>query len=641
MQNKEKKPNPKRRSQKLDWILLALCLLSAALAFFLCYRMSVLPTRYLTILGLILVIAVLVSFLLCLCRLRRTGRWIRRAFMIILCGVFCFGAYTANSVHSTFSTITRNDPSIVKVSVVTLADSDIAAVEDLSGKTVAVQNGMDKDNADFAREQLDQEASNITYEEVLDYLTMYNELTDGTVDAMIITDSSVSLLEDQHSDIRSQIKTIATYERENESVNTATTDKDLRSDPFVVYLGGMDEGTDPSIDSKCDVNILLMVNPKINKITTISIPRDSYVPNPALNYGSDKLTHLGNNGPENSIAGIEEFTGINIDFYAKVNFFSVIEIVDAIGGVDVDVQLDFCEQDENRNKDAEHQICLAKGEQHLNGQEALAYSRHRKTASWGTQGREKAQTQIIEAIINKLTSVEGAANVNSVMSIAQQYISTNIPMDSLTSFLSYQLDHLKPWTVEGITLTDGVDGYYTTVSIPSIPLSCHLLTQEDARIINAVYNSMYETPDMSEFTFDLNDLSFSDVEIQDSEYMIWAEDAASLNSSAVYFGLSEPSIQQQYTPEYEEVPQETTDQIQDSDPIVQDPQEDVPEEPTEPVVPEDPSTEEPGSGDEGGSTTPPSTGGGDQGSGSGGDTGDGSGSGDGSGETQPPEVPAQ
>ena len=162
MQNKEKKPNPKRRSQKLDWILLALCLLSAALAFFLCYRMSVLPTRYLTILGLILVIAVLVSFLLCLCRLRRTGRWIRRAFMIILCGVFCFGAYTANSVHSTFSTITRNDPSIVKVSVVTLADSDIAAVEDLSGKTVAVQNGMDKDNADFAREQLDQEARNIT-----------------------------------------------------------------------------------------------------------------------------------------------------------------------------------------------------------------------------------------------------------------------------------------------------------------------------------------------------------------------------------------------------------------------------------------------------------------------------------------------
>ena len=71
MQNKEKKPNPKRRSQRLDWILLALCLLSAALAFFLCYRMSVLPTRYLTILGLILVIAVLVSFLLCLCRLRR------------------------------------------------------------------------------------------------------------------------------------------------------------------------------------------------------------------------------------------------------------------------------------------------------------------------------------------------------------------------------------------------------------------------------------------------------------------------------------------------------------------------------------------------------------------------------------------
>ena len=113
--------------------------------------------------------------------------------------------------------------------------------------------------------------------------------------------------------------------------------------------------------------------------------------------------------------GLELFTGIDIDFYAKVNFFSVIEIVDAIGGVDVDVQLDFCEQDEYRNKDEAHQICLSTGEQHLNGKEALAYSRHRKTASWGTQGREKAQTQIIEAIINKLTTVEGASKVNSCL----------------------------------------------------------------------------------------------------------------------------------------------------------------------------------------------------------------------------------
>lgn len=638
MQNKNKKPNPKRRSQKLDWLLLALCLISAALAFFLCYRMSVLPTRYLAILGLVLVIAVLVCFLLCLCRLRRNGRWVRRAFMIILCGLFCFGAYTANSVHSTFSAITQADQSRIKVSVVTLADSDISSVEDLSGKTIAVQNGMDKDNADFAREQLDAETDNINYEEVLDYLTMYNELTEGTVDAMIITDSSISLLEDQYSNIRSNIKTITTYERENDSVNTATTDKDLRTEPFVVYLGGMDEGNDPSINSKCDVNILLMVNPKINKITTISIPRDSYVPNPALNYGSDKLTHLGNNGPENSIAGIEEFTGIDIDFYAKVNFFSVIEIVDAIGGIDVDVQLDFCEQDENRNKDAKHQICLAKGEQHLDGQQALAYARHRKTESWGTQGREKAQTQIIEAIINKLTSVEGAANVNSVMGIAQQYVSTNIPMDALTSFLSYQLDHLKPWTVEGITLTDGVDGYFTTVSIPSMQLSCHLLTQEDARIINAVYNSMYETPDMSEFNFDLNDLSFSDVEFTDSEYMIWAEDYPNLDSSSVYFGLNNASVQQQYTPQYEEetVPQEQAEEPQVETPVTDEPQEEVPQEPTEPTTPQDPSTEEPDSGNEGGTTTPPSSG--NEGENSGSDNNNGNTDG---GNTQLPPLPTE
>lgn len=83
-------------------------------------------------------------------------------------------------------------------------------------------------------------------------------------------------------------------------------------------------------------------------MSTVSVP-DSYVPNPAYNNGSDKLTHLGNDGADNSILGLEEAFGIEIDYYAKVNFQSLIHIVDALGGVEVDVKLDFTEQDENRS----------------------------------------------------------------------------------------------------------------------------------------------------------------------------------------------------------------------------------------------------------------------------------------------------
>ena len=75
---------------------------------------------------------------------------------------------------------------------------------------------------------------------------------------------------------------------------------------------------------------------------------------------------------------ISQFFGIPVDYYARVSFNSMIEIVDTIGGIDV-MGTDFCEQDENRSFKKDDLICLKKGEQHLDGKQALAYSRHRKT----------------------------------------------------------------------------------------------------------------------------------------------------------------------------------------------------------------------------------------------------------------------
>ncbi len=587
-----KKTSSRFLSEKIDWVVFGLYVILALISFYYFFHMySLLPSSrllgILIALTAVILIVGIISFLLIFFHKRNPiGIWLHRIVLLLLCAALCFTSYTIQNSSSTLSIVTKGDQSVIKISVITKADSSIQEIADLKGHSVGVQNGMDQDNADYARTLLDEEVSDIEYVELLDYMTMYDQLQSGELDAMIISNTSISLLEDHYEDIQSQIRTLTVYERESESVNTATTDKDLRTEPFVIYLGGMDEGDDPSINGRCDVNILLFVNPKINAITTISIPRDSYVPNPALGNASDKLTHLGNNGPENSIAGLEEFAGIDIDYYAKVNFFSVIEIVDAIGGVDVDVQLDFCEQDEYRNKDEAHQICLTTGEQHLNGKEALAYSRHRKTATWGTQGREKAQTQIIEAIINKLTTVEGASNVNKVMNIAQKYVSTNIPMEQLSDFLSYQLDNLSPWTVEGITLTDGYNMSLTTASITSMPLSCHLLTKEDARLINLVYNSMFEAEPMSAFSFNVNELNYDDVEFNESNYMVWAEDAASLSSYTVYYGMQETVT---YEPPVVEEPVETPQQ-----PVVDTPQEDttVPEE-TPPTIPDDSQEEEP------------------------------------------------
>ena len=117
----------------------------------------------------------------------------------------------------------------------------------------------------------------------------------------------------------------------------------------------------PDQQTRTDTNLILIVNPVAKHIDMVSLPRDGYIPNPALNNMNDKLTHTGNDGIENSVAAIENFFQIPIDYYARIGFNSLIQIIDAIGGIDVDVEIDFCEQDENRSFKKDDLVCLKKG----------------------------------------------------------------------------------------------------------------------------------------------------------------------------------------------------------------------------------------------------------------------------------------
>ena len=113
-------------------------------------------------------------------------------------------------------------------------------------------------------------------------------------------------------------------------------------------------------------------------------------------------------------------------------------------------------------------ICLKKGKQHLNGKQALAYSRHRKTKGYDNAGRERAQQRIIKAIINKLISANGLTKVNDLMDIAPNYIITNMPAEKIADFVSGELNELKPWTISSITSDNGVyeDLYGKSGSVP-------------------------------------------------------------------------------------------------------------------------------------------------------------------------------
>lgn len=558
--NKKAKKKPSILYKKsIDYTLSLLMMLCSVFLYYRIHTLSFFSFDWMwKIAALLIILNVLFILLLFLRKLPHWGIWMRRIFVILLCAATGYAGLVVNSLQSALESITQPETATtINVSLITKKEGGAKFLKDLSGKKIGIQTANDAENSTYVKEQLAKESdlTNVTYVEEIDYEGLYKKLMKGEIDGLIITNYYFNtLLKDTFPTIEDDIFILKSYQKKKESTRSAST-KDIRYEPFTVYIAGVDEGEDASIDARSDVNIVLFVNPLANHIEMLSIPRDSFVPNPALNYANDKLTHLGLNGAENSMKGIEEVFGIEIDFYVKLNFFSVIDIIDAIGEIEVDVPIEFCEQDENRSFAQKDLICLKEGKQKVNGKQALALARHRK--SYTDVMRGKAQQEVIKGVINKLTSTAGVTNINQVLNIASKTVSTDMPMQQVTNFVSAQLDHLKPWTIESIVLENGADASLVTASMPGQALYVMLLNKLDVQNVYQMYQQMKNQMQFSSFSFHLDELEKEENELPENPNVLWA-------------GSNTGAYQQPVT--YDPLPEET--------PIT------VPEQPTIPETPD-------------------------------------------------------
>ncbi len=524
--NRKKKITAKNILMRKEWDLILLILFCAGSILFsvLLYNFKILPQTWLYLLIAIFAILNLLCLILNFLKLPLWGVWIKRILLLILAMGLSFGSVYVKEAHDSLNAITKPETTnTVNISIITKKGSDIKNQNDLSNKKIGIQTFNDKDNSEYVQTQLKekQELTNIQYIEGMDYTTLYNDLINDQLDALIITDSYINLLKRSFSTLENDIRIIEVFQKQIE-VNVSTSNKDIRYETFTILISGIDDVGDPDVNKLSDVNMLLIVNPQAHKIQMVSFPRDAYIPNPALGNENDKLTHTGNNGVENTLKAVETLLGLDIDFYAKVSFSSIIEIVNAIGGIDVDVELTFTEQDENRSFADEDVIHLEAGYQKLNGKQALAYARHRYTEGYGDTGRTRAQQRVIQGIINKLLTPEGISKVNDLLKIAQQFVGTNMPFQQVTNFISYQLDRIKPWTMESFTV-DAYGEMLTTASMGrNLPLSVQVLYKESVQKILDVYTQLSNQMKMNTFSFDLDNLEKDRLELPKNSGILWA-----------------------------------------------------------------------------------------------------------------------
>lgn len=494
------KESTKKINTRIDLILLILFLVGSIYFLIETILGEMIPLKYVLVLG----ISVFVIFLL----IYFTFSWnnifiyvIRKILLIGLCAILVIGGVFQGQLRSAFLNVDDGSTITDRVHVIVLKDSTFDSIDDLT--TIGYVDELNSLVTYALGEVENDTLTKIPYEAID---MAYARLDLKQVDAILVTDQEYSFeIEKKDSTFNDEYRILHTVERKTTN-NGLTVSKEL-TEPFVVYISGLDSIGEPTYNGLSDVNMLLMVDPKNHHVEMISINRDTYVPNPKYNDYPDKLTHLGWDGAQASAEALEKVFGIEIDFTVKVTFESLIKIIDALGGIDVDVLISFKEQDENRSFASNDMIYLEKGFQHLNGKEALAYARHRKSAGWDVKGRETAQRQIIAAVVDKVLSVEGALRIGDVLNVAASYVATNMPMSSARAFVMHAIEDGKAWTFGSSTVNSDYEFLMPTASFAYADLSAVLLSEDDIQKVHDMYQSMFEEMNLDEFAFDLNDMS--------------------------------------------------------------------------------------------------------------------------------------
>lgn len=509
-----KKRKSKSDGKHID--LIFLILFAASALYFLIETLigHLLPSKYILIASVVLLIVIGLLYLSI--KLSKQGSWPRRILSIVLAAALLFSGIYQLRIRKAFGNIDDGSININAISLVVLDSSTIQSVEELSSLKVGLIGSVDNTlNASAINEIND---ASITYVESQDSMVLANELVSQTVDAALMANSQITMIEKNNAELYSRLRVIKTYEMHVDNTEIAS-NKDITKEPFTVYISGLDSLGVPNYNGLSDVNMLLLIDPNTHHIEMVSIPRDAYIPNQAYNNFPDKLTHTGNEGIDNVVQSMEMVFGFEIDFYAKVSFSSLIEIIDTLGGIDVDVQLEFYEQDENR--DFSNQIHLYPGVQTLDGRSALAYARHRHTEGWGDIGRNFAQQQIIQAIINKLLTAEGINKVPDVLQVGAEYVSTNMPISTVKRFINNEINNPRSWSFSSVSLAGALNENQVCVSAPEYgPLFVFILDQNELNNVYAKYMEMFEPSTLADFKFTLDDLNKYQIQMPVNEYLL-------------------------------------------------------------------------------------------------------------------------
>lgn len=463
-------------------------------------RSKYLPSRYLLPICLFILLMIIIVVILLLIirptryKLHRVPRIIGYVLAVLMLLPQFYGLWMLGSLGGALHRISDQKTPTAQFSLMVLKDDPAQRMADVKDQPVAAV--MRKDG------EMVQEALKGSGIKELRNVGSYPELADALLKGeqrfIFFNETYRGMVSEGHPDFEARTRVLEKFdvkdlrrearEKEKEAQQNDASSRrkpDLaaaeNNRPFVLYISGIDTYGPISSVSRSDVNILLAVNPRTHKVTMVSVPRDSYLPIAGGGDGEmDKLTHAGIYGVDASVETLENLFDISIAYYCKVNFSSLLNLVDKIGGIRVDNPVAFT---------ASNGMNFDEGEIELNGEQALMFSRERYNLTGGDFDRGRNQQRVIKGILDKLMQPSVLLNFSSIFDQISESVDTNMSPDSIAALVRNQIDSGASWDIDSYQVSAHGETGLPSYAMPGYNLYMAVLDDDSVAEAKAVINA--------------------------------------------------------------------------------------------------------------------------------------------------------
>lgn len=502
---KKKKKKNKRPISKFMTIFM---IVSLALLIFQIIKLNLLPAKLIVLISLVMIILCLIILLILHFKAKKFLPRILAGFVALcMCVGLAYGNYFIYKTDNTFDVVTSlADSKATTTSIVVLKSSSIKKESGLKGKKIGTILDMDKKPTKRMLDDLNKDNIKYTTKDYSNLDELMEAFYSGEVDAICLNEKYRDILHETQAYFTFQTDTRIVhqnvhYTKVEKNDNPSNPVNDISKDAFTVLVSGNDSyGTLQDSNTRSDANLLLTVNPKTGTILMTSIPRDYYVelvcsdndPELACPEGSyDKLTHSGLMGIKSTEKTIEKALGIKINYNVRINFSSVVNLVDALDGIDLDIK----KGEEVDIFYVNSQPGLSVGKHHVDGETALAFARERHAYLDGDNQRVRNQQKVFKAIFNRIVSPKMITNYGKFMDALAVAFDTNLSGDEISKFVKYELNNMPDWKIESYAIVAEPDYQfcYQSQSYASVVQQNDIMNEVARKKIKAVLNGKSST----------------------------------------------------------------------------------------------------------------------------------------------------